>query len=163
MAFVFGMKGRITVWTVKKGAISLFYNFPVLFTVCWSQLLLSLIHCKKNSVCILKETDDCRIIPDWEENSAHNVSHEKRFIFFLVFLTKMAVICSFFSRIWFIYCEQNFGWNSDDDVSQILGLQINRKIRHLINSIIKRKCYCLQKRELRFKSVKLNNFTLNSI
>ena len=84
-------------------------------------------------------------------------------VLFLLFWQKMAVICSFFSRIWFIYCEQNFGWNSDDDVSQILGLQINRKIRHLINSIIKRKCYCLQKRELRFKSVKLNNCTLNSI
>ena len=88
MAFVFGMKGRITVWTVKKGAISLFYNFPVLFTVCWSQLLLTLIHCKKNSVCILKETDDCRIIPDCEENSAHNVSHEKRFSFFFCFFDK---------------------------------------------------------------------------
>ena len=90
MAFVFGMKGRITVWTVKKGAISLFYNFPVLFTVCWSQLLLSLIHCKKNSARFLKETDDCRITPDCEENSAHNVSvsHEKRFSSFFAFLTK---------------------------------------------------------------------------
>ena len=89
----------------------------------------------KNSVCILKETDDCRIIPDWEENSAHNVSHEKRFIFFSFFWQKWRLSVHFSPK----FDSHISGWNSDHILSGILGLQINRKISHPTNSRITRK------------------------
>ena len=60
-------------------------------------------------------------------------------VLFLLFWQKMAVICSFFSKIWLTYFEQNSGWNSDHILSGILGLQINRKISHPTNSRITRK------------------------